>query len=418
MANFFKSIITKRCVCLLMMCAMFLSVFTACTVKSKDDDAETSIAGRTIKLTVWGAAEDQDLLKEIIEDFKNENPQSIFEFTQKIVGEDKAQEEVKKDPTEAADVFAVAHDQIGKLVDDGLIYENTKYVNDVKAENTEGSILACTYKDKLYAYPASQKTYFLYYDKRIFSGDDVQSLDKMLSKNVSPGTIRLGIDMGDAYYTTSFFLTNGCELFGKDGMDPKKVTFNDQNGLEAAKYIQSLKAKGVSSVKLEESDSRFAEGKMGAYITGDWKAVSFQEKLGDNYAVAKLPMLNMGSGDKQMKSFAGYNVYCVSANTKEPLAAMQFANFLANRKNQEKRFNVRKLLPVNKSVISDVVSKNDMLVNAAMNQLNDSVVMPSIAQMNKFWAPTSAFCKDVFEGKIAEANLQKSLDSLVDDILL
>ena len=57
-----------------MMCAMFLSVFTACTVKSKDEDAETSIAGRTIKLTVWGAAEDQDLLKEIIEDFKNENP--------------------------------------------------------------------------------------------------------------------------------------------------------------------------------------------------------------------------------------------------------------------------------------------------------------------------------------------------------
>lgn len=417
MARFFKSIFSRRCVCLLMMCAMVMSVLTACTVKSNEEDPEASLEGRTIKLTVWGAAEDQDLLKEIIEDFKAENPKSTFEFTQKIVGEDKAQEEVKKDPTEAADVFAVAHDQVGKLVDDGLIYENTKYVDNIKAENTEGSVLACSYQGKMYGYPASQKTYFLYYDKRIFSADDVKSLDKMLSKNVSGGTIRLGMDMGDAYYTTSFFLTNGCELFGKDGMDPKRVTFNDPNGLEAAKYIQSLKAKGVHSVSLEESDSRFAEGKMGAYVTGDWKAVSFKEKLGDNYAVTKLPTINMGSGDKQMKSFAGYNIYCVSANTKEPLAAMMFANFLVNKKNQEKRFNVRKLLPVNKVLVSDVISKNDILVNAAMSQLDNSVVMPSIAQMNKFWAPTAAFCKDAFEGRIAEANLQKSLDNLVDDIL-
>lgn len=380
---------------------LIITSLCSCKVVREDYVSIANTTGRTIKLTLWGSAEDQQILSEMIEKFKQSNSQNTYEISQKIIGEDKAQDEVKKDPVMAADVFAVAHDQLGKLVEDGLIYENTKYSEEIFKENTKGSVDACTYKGKLYGYPVSKKTYFLYYDKRIFSEDDVKSLDSMLSKPVESGVDRIGIDMADAYYTTSFFLTAGCNLFEEGYFDPEHISFDDEPGKEAVNYIKGLMARGVASISSEESDSRFAQGKLGAYISGDWKASSFKEKLGENYAVAPLPGVDMGSGEKHMVSFAGYNIYCISANTQEPLAAMSLANFLVNKENQEIRYKKRNLLPTNNELINDISNQQNDLARAAITQLNYSFVVPSTPQMCKFWAPMAAYSRDLFLNKIS-----------------
>lgn len=405
----------KKVICALIAGFVLSSSLTGCG-KSNDKASTDSSSNKTVKLTLWGAADDQTMLSEMVESFKKANPEKTYEITQKIMGEDDAKTEVLKDPSAAADVFAIAHDQLGALVSADAVYENTLYADQVKSDAISGAVSASTYNGKLYGYPASQKTYFLYYDKEIYSEDDVKSLDTMLTKEVSPGVSKFGMNMEDAYYTAAFFLTNGCELFGADGKDESVVTFNNNLALEAANYISGLKSKGVVSINDESSDTQFASRKLGAYVSGDWKATSFKDKLSSNYGVAPLPTIDMGSGAKHMKSFSGFNIYCVKAKTQFPEEAMALANFITNKENQAKRFEMRNLLPVNKELVSSNSLRTDETVSAILEQLEYSIPMPSIPRMSKFWEPTGAFTKDVFEGKIAKENMQTKLDQLVSDI--
>lgn len=400
----------KRLLGALMAVSILTVSFVGCSQTKKSSTAEA------IKLTLWGSADDQAMLGEMVNNFKNQNSSKTYEIELKVMGEDVAKTEVLKDLDAAADVFAIAHDQLGDLVQSDAVYENTKYASDVKNNVSEGAVAASTYKEKLYGYPASQKTYFLHYDKRIFNENDVKSLNSMLSKTVPNGTSKIGMDIANAYYSAAFFLTNGCELFGPNGTDSNSVTFNNAQGLQAANYISTLKNKGVISINDETSDTQFTAGKLGAYITGDWKTKDFEKILGNNYGVAELPLIDMGSGEKHMKSFSGYNIYCVNAKSKQALEAMNLANFLTNKDNQKKRFEMRSLLPVNKELMNGSELKRGSVVTAIFAQLNYSVTMPSISQISKFWEPTKAFTKDAFDGNISSANMQSKLDQLVKDI--
>lgn len=69
-----------------------------------------------------------------------------------------------------------------------------------------------TYDGDIYAVPYTSNTWFMYYDKRVFSEDDVKSLDTMLTK----GKVSFPFDNG--WYLNAFYAANGCTIFG-DGTD-------------------------------------------------------------------------------------------------------------------------------------------------------------------------------------------------------
>lgn len=392
---------------------------TAPATENKAETTETAApVNKDVALTLWGSADDQKMLGEMVEAFKQQNPDVNWNITLRVVGEDVAKDEVLKDLDAAADVFSIAHDQLGALVEAGTIYKNTKYAEAIKANDIPGAVTAASYGGEMYGYPSSAETYFLYYDKRVFNEEDVKSLDTMLAKDLADGVAPLGYDMGNAYFTGAFFLSNDCELFGPDGSDKATVTFNNAQGLEVANYLAGLKAKGVVAIDDGTAATQFQAGKLGAQVTGPWKAVAYQEALGENYGVAELPVVNFGSGDKHMKSFAGFKVLCVKSNTQYPLEAMALADFLTSQENQIKRFKDRSFLPVNTTAAQDPAITADATIAATVAQLQYGIAMPSIPQMGKFWDPTAAFTKDAFEGKIPVADLQGKLDSLVSDITL
>jgi len=74
----------------------------------------------------------------------------------------------------------------------------------------------------------------MYYDKRVFSEDDVKSLDTMLEK----GKVSFPFDNG--WYLASFYAANGCTIFG-DGTDESKgYDFGGDNAVAVTKYIVDL----------------------------------------------------------------------------------------------------------------------------------------------------------------------------------
>lgn len=367
-------------------------------------------------LTVWGSQDDQQMLNEMVEAFKAEYPEVKWDITVRVNGEDQAKTEVLKDTEAAADVFAIAHDQLGELVQSGAVYKNTKYADEIKERTIDAAINASTYEGELYGYPSVSETYFLFYNKAIFDEEKVKSLETMLSSELPEGVTPFAMDVANAYYSGPFFLSNGCELFGADGSDAKTVTFNNEQGLEVAKLIGSLKEKGVVAFDDTVAAAQFEAGTLGAYIAGPWKTETYKEVLGDNFGVAELPTLNFNGEERHMSSFAGFKIYCVKANTKYPLEAMALANWLTNEDNQLKRFQDRGGVPVSKALSESPEVTSDPAVAALLAQLNYAYAMPAIPQMGKFWDATKAFVQEAFDGTIAEADYQAKLDTLVATI--
>ena len=367
-------------------------------------------------LTVWGSQDDQQMLNEMVEAFKAEYPEVKWDITVRVNGEDQAKTEVLKDTEAAADVFAIAHDQLGELVQSGAVYKNTKYADEIKERTIDAAINASTYEGEFYGYPSVSETYFLFYNKAIFDEEKVKSLETMLSSELPEGVTPFAMDVANAYYSGPFFLSNGCELFGADGSDAKTVTFNNAQGLEVAKLIGSLKEKGVVAFDDTVAAAQFEAGTLGAYIAGPWKTETYKEVLGDNFGVAELPTLNFNGEERHMSSFAGFKIYCVKANTKYPLEAMALANWLTNEDNQLKRFQDRGGVPVSKALSESPEVTSDPAVAALLAQLNYAYAMPAIPQMGKFWDATKAFVQEAFDGTIAEADYQAKLDTLVATI--
>ena len=116
------------------------------------DQAAAAAFAQDVTLTMWGAEEDQDLLREISDKFI----EKYGNYGGKILGaqsEKEAKDTVLTDPTAAADVFAFADDQLNELVQAGALQEVQLNADDIKSRNTPASVDAATVDGKLYAYP-------------------------------------------------------------------------------------------------------------------------------------------------------------------------------------------------------------------------------------------------------------------------
>ena len=163
--------------------ALTLSL-TACT--SKDFiETEANIGlenpNEIVSLRVWGSQEDQDLLNQLVEGFKQEySEEASFDITVEVEDEINCKYSILGDVSSAPDVFTFTDDQIMTFAAAGII-EPIIYSEEVMAENLEGAVEATTLNGEIYAYPlTADNGYFMYYNKDYFTEEDVKTLDRML----------------------------------------------------------------------------------------------------------------------------------------------------------------------------------------------------------------------------------------------
>lgn len=383
--------------------------------------ADSGNASGEVSLTVWGSQEDQEMLKQMCDDFAAANPDKKYTFTYGVVSEADAQKEVLKDISAAADVFAFASDQTATLVDAGALYRVTKNKDQIIAENTEASISAASINDELYGYPYVSDTYFMYYDKSKLSEDDVKSIEGIMSKDIEGVSTNFAFDTDNGWYQTAFFFGAGCKLFGDDGTDPTQCDFNNERGYMVGEYLIDLVNNPKYGSNFDDSlvKAGFADGTLAAAVSGTWNAAEIQASLGDNYAATKLPEFKLSNGETvQMGSMANFKIMGVNSETKNPLEAMALAEWLTNKDNQKLRFEKRSFAPTNVELANDTETMNsNIAIGALAQQAKFSTVQTSIPQCQNFWTPAEAFGQEIIAGTCTKDNLQEKLDAYVASVL-
>ncbi len=377
---------------------------TASDVAAKENNG----VKEQITLSVWGAQADQALLKELCEKFASEHPENDWQFDYGVVGEADAQARYLEDPAAAADVFSYPDDQMTTLVEADALYEVTRNADEIKSANVPASVEAASYGGTLYGYPmTADNGYLLYYDKSVLSEKDVESLDGILAAANKAGK-KVHMDVSNGWYIASFFLGNGCKLT-IDENGKQICDFNNEKGLEAAEAIRKF----CDDPAFVTGDDSVLQGGIGddicCGISGPWVSASVKEKLGDNYAAAKLPTFTCGGKQVQMGSFLGCKVLGVNTQSAHPVEAMELAEYLTNEESQARRFEVLGYGPSNVKV----AESDEVAADATLKALADQSKYAISQRVNgAYWTPAEAFGAEL-EGHTGN-DLQAMLDQLVE----
>ena len=414
----------KKAIALTLAGAMALSL-AACggsaSVAASESTAQSGAAESTatgaiedVTLTMWGAEEDQDLLRQISDKFIEENKDKVnLTINIGVQSESECKDTVLNDPEAAADVYAFADDQLNQLVAAGALQEIPAEMNleDVKTRNTPASVDAATIDGKLYAYPlTADNGYFMFYDSSFYTEEDVQSLDTMLEKAAAAGK-KVSMDLANGWYLYSFYAGAGLELgLNEDGVT-NFCNWNEAPGADVTQAIIDIaKNPGFVSLKDESFTGELKAGNLVAGVNGTWRANDAAEVWGDNYAACKLPTYTLNGEQVQMASFSGFKLIGVNRHSKNVGWAMMLADYVTNEENETLRFEMRGQGPSNLKALE----------NAASPALSAVVAQSEFASLqrvgNNFWTPAESLGSILAKGNAEGKDTQALVDEAVAGI--
>lgn len=384
-----------------------------------DSDPEpTEVVVEDVTLKVWTPEDEQEVTKQLCDDFAKAHPEYNITFEYAIMGNDAVCDELKKDLEIAADVFGFPSAAIPELTQAGILYPITVDQDAVKAAHGEGAISAVTKDGYLYGIPQTPNSWFMYYNKSMYSEADLQNLDTMLAKDLGTDVANFSCKIADSWYMSAFFYALGGTLYGADGLDPNECSWNDANGLKVGKYLIDL-SKNPKYVENTDGigDSLFKDGKLGAICSGTWSAPDYLAALGDNLGAFKLPTITVEGSEYQLSNFADFKAFGVKSNTAYPKAAQQLAVWLGGEEAQLARFEAIAMAPTITSLANNEKVAANVAVSGLLMQSNYSTPQPATPQLSEYWTPAIAFGKGIINGDVTESNLQESLDAMVTGIL-
>ena len=418
-----------RILAIALVIVMALTTLVACP--------EPPVDGEKTKytLTVWGAEEDQAMLKAMCDAYAKANPQNEYKFLFGVQSEADAADKVLNDVESGPDVYSFASDQINKLFAAGALARvGGEAERNVIANNTPGSIDAASFKingeDQLWAYPMTgDNCYFVYYDKRVFTEESLlASLDSMLDTAAAAGkTVHFKLNDAGWYLSTFFFAKPDLkyEVTYDDAMVEQSVSinFNEAGGLEVMKAIRNYVAHDSLDVQTDDSKiiAAFTEGSAAAAVTGTWNRKAISDLLGENMGVCKLPTVMIAGEQTQLSGFMGYKLVGVNGFSKNKGEAHKLAEWLTNEQNQLIRFQQRGFGPTNKNLASLPEVLNDPVISVVLEQ--GQFNRPQKSVPGNYWTPMGSLITPLVTAKadgtyadITDEKLQEYLDALVDQI--
>ena len=395
----------KRAAALCMTAVLAVTGFAGCSRGSAEDREQ-------VRLMVWSPSEDQskdsgEWLQNTCEDFADLHPEWDITFVYGVADEATAATQVAQDPEASADVFMYANDTLTVMTDaNALAKFGGKYREEIEATNSEEVLSSLIKEDNLYGVPFTTNTWFMYYDKSVFSEEDIKNLDIMLEK----GTV--AFPFINSWYLPAFYIGNGCTLFGDGTQEDKGVDFGGENAVEVTDYLVDLAAN--PNFKIDADGSGLAglrDGSISAIFSGSWDANAVREALGENMGVAALPMYTLNGEEKQMMSYAGSKAIGVNPYSKNMVPAVELAVYLGSAEAQLSHYKLRNVIPCNTELLKDAEIAEDPLVMAQNDTFNyTSILQPFVAKMNNCWVPVER--KGIRNKSVTHENAKEQTEAM------
>ena len=415
----------KKILALVLAALMVLSL-AACASNPTTPNAgdDTTVGVKEFTLRIWTPAEDQNAennwLEKMEKAFEAAHPEYKITWVNESCSEGEAKTNVTTDVTDSADVYMFANDQMGELITaGGLSQLGGKFEEQVKADNSAFHLNTVTHTDNgIYGFPVTNNVWFTYYNKDVYTEEDVKSLDTMISKG------KVVIPANDGWNAGFVFLGVGCTVFGEKGNDAAAgIAFGGDKGyLAATKMIELANlVKEGKAIQGGMDDGKLKDGSADAIFSGSWVYNGLKEALGDKLGIAKLPSFDIDGTSYPMTALGGTKCVGVNPNSGsvpgKQKVATEFAAFLASKEAQLERYTMRNVIPAHKELAADpAILANPVAVAEIETMNNNAVVQSALPQMGNYWTPVATFSQNVYAGDITMDNYKQAVDKLMGDL--
>ena len=353
----------KKLIVLCLIFAMSLTILAGC-----------GSSGGSNVIRVWVGDESVDFYQKLCNEYLADH--TDFGYTVEVQGMDTGAVAgtITTDPTAAADIFTVAHDNIGKLastvcakpiLDESLI----KQVTDDNPESFKKVIYSTLDgKQYLYAVPYISQALFLYYNKALVTEEQAASFEGLREAAAAANTKAITVTGDDGFnmsfallatkvsdHSTTVKIYEGAESVSGGS----KGTSNCQGDDTVAIYrwLQDY-AEDPNGFKWASPDGWAADLDQNnkgvlAVIGGSWHYNDAKSRLGEtNIGVALIPtftltekavegLTGVAAGDVYRGgTFADCKVFMINANTsgEKYLKAQELVKFMSCKESQNRSY--------------------------------------------------------------------------------
>jgi len=352
-------------------------------------------------LSYWCPSLDNDVMAEIVDDFKADNP----DYAGKNIGllanysEGETYSALHKDLGAAADVILMVDDNIRAGVKAQELQPLP--VNDRNAAITSDgndAVASLSIDGTMYGYPyRNDNAPMMIYDKTVFPDptklnkiEDVLSACKTANK-------KFYLDLGNGWYNP-FVLWAGGGTFTVDGGSIVTDIAGTKNAscAVAAQAVYDLygqyKDIWVNNSTTGTIESGFEDKSIGvAFIWNDLKTLLGKNA---NVTVTTWPTLHIGSNDIKLECFQSYKAVVVKAELADDRLALAeaFAQYCASEKAQTRRVKELSYGPSNLKVQATDEAKAIPWVEAISSMTLSGLTHPQAPNTTSdFWTPMANF---------------------------
>ena len=385
---------------------------TEAVTPATDANVETEAQPLDITLKVWAPSEDQNpelgqWLITMCEQFNELHPEWNITFEYGVCTESDAKKLVPQDMEAAADVFLYSSTNLEVLTSANALAElGGTYLETVQKNYPQSMVDCVIYDGGVYGVPMTTNTYFMYYDKSVYTEEDVKSLDVMLEKG------KVAFPLANGFYNAAFYLANGGTFFGEKGDDREAgIQLGGENGTAVTHALIDYVA-NPNFIVAEPADAiaMMREGNCDAYVCGTWQAAQTQEILGENFGVAILPSATIDGQSMQLRPFTSAKCIGVKSTTKYPEAALKLALWLGGYESQKAHYELRGYVPCELQLMSEVTNDPICRVDA---QTITEIAVPrySFAEFSFFWTPAESMGLEIRDGVVTHENAAEKTEA-------
>ncbi len=394
----------------------------------------SEVLTKKVEINVWLDDESGEYAAALIEAF-NKTPEGkniVVRFRHE--GSVESRERLKTvGPTGGGpDVFQFPHDHLSSAILEDLVYALPASTRALVAERSHpigAQIVEVQYDEttgvygpssnaetRVFAMPTSIESVGLYYNKALITEAEVpKTMEDLINKaNVwnataaSDGSGLTNAEKGWRYFTTSshwadsyfmqgFYSSFGYSPFGEDLDDKNNVGFKSTEIKSALTWFRDSLKPIVTGDSTDTAGKgvEFEAGHIPLVIAGPWNIESYKAR-GIDLGIAPMPSV----GGKQSQTYAGAIMTAVYKYSKNRDAAVKFVEFLNSDVAMQLLYDYKGKLPALKTELLDNLQdvKDDALLMAMSEQLETSIPMSTIPEVEHYWGPAENLIKAIWRG--------------------
>ena len=318
------------------------------------------------KITVWVGDESLAFYQKVCQEFLDKEENKDFGFKIEVKAQDTgaAAGVITQDASAAADIYTVAHDNVGKLVNakNAKPITNAELIAQVEEDNPDGFVNVSKVGDQLYAVPYISQALFLMYNKSKVTELQAQSFEGLRAAAAAAGDDVKGWTVtGSDGFNFSYTLlarkesdkSSSLKLYEGGTKNTGSCWAQGDDEVAFMKWAQKMKAdpNGMMWASSDGWNMDLANNAALAVIGGAWHYEAFVQSVGsENAGLALIPTFTLDTDTAfgtavagttyRGGTFADCKVFMIngkSASSKY-VAEQKLLKFLASKEVQDRSF--------------------------------------------------------------------------------